>query len=68
MENVTHTLVGLMMARCGLSTTTARGAGMMMLAANMPDMDTVSWFGGPLAYLHYHRGDAHSLALPPWSR
>jgi len=65
MENLTHTLAGLMMARCGLAKTTARGAGMMMLAANMPDLDTISWFGGTLTYIQYHRGYAHSLALAP---
>ena len=65
MENLTHTLVGLMMARAGLAKTTQRGAGMMMLAANMPDLDTVSWFGGTLTYIQYHRGDTHSLTFAP---
>ncbi len=62
MENLTHTLVGLMMARCGLEKTTVRGAGMMMLAANAPDVDGVFWFNR-LHYLDYHRSYAHSFAL-----
>lgn len=64
MENLTHTLVGLMMARCGLEKTTARGAGMMMLAANAPDVDAVFWFNR-LHYLDYHRSYLHSFACAP---
>jgi inner membrane protein len=64
MENLTHTLVGLMMARCGLEKTTVRGAGMMMLAANAPDVDAVFWFNR-LHYLDYHRSYAHSFACMP---
>jgi inner membrane protein len=65
MENLTHTLVGLMLARVGLEKTTPRGAGMMMLAANAPDADTVVWFGGMTPYLEYHRSYAHSFAFLP---
>lgn len=65
MDNVTHTLVGLMLARAGLEKTTARGAGMMMLAANAPDIDAVFWLGGTLPYLEYHRSYTHALAFAP---
>jgi len=65
MENLTHTLVGLMLARIGLEKTTVRGAGMMMLAANAPDVDAVFWFGGTLPYLAYHRTYTHSLPFLP---
>jgi membrane-bound metal-dependent hydrolase YbcI (DUF457 family) len=65
MENLTHTLVGLMMARCGMEKATQRGAGMLMLAANMPDIDAVSWFGGTTTYLEYHRGPTHALLFAP---
>lgn len=65
MDNLTHTLAGLMMARCGLERTTQRGAGMMMLAANMPDLDAITWFGGSTVYLEYHRGILHSLPAVP---
>ena len=64
MENLTHTLVGLMMARCGMEKTTVRGAGMMMLAANAPDVDAVFWFNR-LHYLDYHRSYTHSFACAP---
>src|SRR5262249_12067654 len=43
-----------------------RGAAvMMMLAANAPDMDVVSWFGGSLTYLEHHRSYAHALVFAP---
>ena len=64
MENLTHTIVGLLMARCGLEKTTLRGAGMMMLAANAPDIDAVFWFDR-LHYLDYHRSYTHSFACAP---
>src|SRR5580692_5719017 len=60
MDNVTHSLVGLMLARV-----TGRNAMMMVVAANLPDVDVISWAGGTLTYIEYHRGIAHSLlALP----
>ncbi len=37
----------------------------MMVAANAPDFDVVSWFGGSESYIHWHRNITHSLlALP----
>jgi inner membrane protein len=44
---------------------TPRGTAIMVLAANAPDFDAVVWFGGPAAYIHWHRNITHSLiALP----
>jgi inner membrane protein len=66
MDNITHTLTGLMMARAGLGRTTPRGGSlMMMLAANIPDIDVVFGLPGGLAYMEYHRGYAHSLFFAP---
>src|SRR5580692_3117791 len=60
MDNVTHSLVGLMLSRVS-----GRNAWMMVVAANLPDADIISWAGGSLTYIEYHRGTAHSLlALP----
>jgi len=62
-DNVTHSLVGLMLGRA-----TGRSAAMMVIAANLPDIDIVSWAGGTLTYLEVHRGIAHSLiAAPVWA-
>jgi len=65
MENVTHTLVGLMMARAGLEKTTVRGTAMMLLAANVPDVDAFYFFTDRLRYLDHHRSYTHSLAFVP---
>jgi inner membrane protein len=63
MDNITHSLAGLMMARAS-----GRSTAMMVVAANLPDIDTVSWAGGTLTYIEYHRGIAHSLiAAPVWA-
>jgi len=37
----------------------------MVLAANAPDLDVVSWFGGGAAYVHWHRNITHSLLAAP---
>ena len=73
MDNLTHTLVGLMLARASTradrsgdpSGQRAHTTGMMIVAANIPDIDVVSLFGGRLAYIEYHRSYTHSLAFAP---
>lgn len=66
MDNLTHTLTGLMMARAGLGRTTERGGSlMMMLSANAPDIDALFGLPGGLAYLQYHRWYPHSLLMAP---
>jgi inner membrane protein len=66
MDNLTHTLTGLMMARAGLGRTTERGGSLMMiLSANIPDIDVLLGLPGGIAYIEYHRGYAHSLLLAP---
>lgn len=65
MDNLTHSLTGLMLARAGLDRYTPRAAWILLLAANAPDIDVVSAFGGSLNYLHYHRHLTHSLVMLP---
>ena len=70
MDNVTHTLVGLMLSRAGgFNSNKARGEKarplMIMLAANAPDMDTYNFFTDNLAYLQVHRGYTHALPFAP---
>jgi len=36
-----------------------------MLAANVPDIDGVYWFGGALPYIEHHRTYTHSLTFLP---
>lgn len=65
MDNLTHSLTGVFLARAGLERFTPRATWILLLAANAPDIDVVSAFGGSLNYLHYHRHLTHSLiALP----
>jgi inner membrane protein len=65
MDNLTHTLTGLMLSRAGLNRYSTRPALVLMTAANVPDLDVFSLFGGPLNYIHYHRWYTHSIALAP---
>jgi len=65
MDNVTHSLVGLMLARAGLEKTTPHGTAMMVLAANAPDIDAVFWIGGIMPYLEWHRSYPHAIAFAP---
>lgn len=64
MDNLTHSLVGLTLARCGFD----REKGsipMMVLAANVVDIDGYAFFTDTLTYLEVHRGYTHSLAFAP---
>ncbi|HEY2844467.1 MAG TPA: metal-dependent hydrolase [Bryobacteraceae bacterium] len=68
MDNLTHSLVGLMLSRAGFDRAAAAEKGvplMIILAANAPDMDTYDFFTDSLAYLQVHRGYAHSLLFVP---
>jgi membrane-bound metal-dependent hydrolase YbcI (DUF457 family) len=61
MDNVTHTLFALTLARtrlarAGRGTTTA-----LVLASNAPDIDIVTTGGGAVSYLHWHRGPTHGV-------
>ena len=62
MFNSTHTLVGLSMARCGLERFAPSAVWTAVIAASLPDIDLVSYFGGIGSYITYHRGITHGLA------
>ena len=65
MDNITHTLVGLMLSRAGLNRGEKGAPLMIMLAANAPDMDTYNFFNDSLTYLQVHRGYTHALPFAP---
>ena len=65
MDNLTHSLVGLFLARAGFKYATPRGTAILVLAANAPDFDIVSWLGGSVAYIQWHRHITHSLIAMP---
>jgi inner membrane protein len=64
-DNVTHTLTGLMLSRAGLNRWYARSGLVLILAANAPDIDVVVSLRGPLAYFEQHRGITHAFATAP---
>ncbi|MDD5544419.1 MAG: metal-dependent hydrolase [Acidobacteriia bacterium] len=61
MDNITHTLLGITLSKAGLNKKVPHAAVLLMIGANLPDVDTVSGFWGNLAYLKYHRGITHSF-------
>jgi inner membrane protein len=65
MDNITHSLAGLALARAGLNRLSPRAVLLLVLSANAPDIDILALTRGPLQYLEIHRGYTHSLlALP----
>jgi inner membrane protein len=66
MDNATHTLTGLALSRAGLNRHVPHASFLLMLAANIPDIDMVTLFQGPLQNLEAHRGYTHSLIGLPF--
>jgi inner membrane protein len=65
MDNLTHTLTGLMLSRAGLNRFYPRATLVLIIAANIPDIDFVAIVRGPLYYFEQHRGITHSIAAAP---
>lgn len=65
MDSLTHTLVGLMLSRAGLNRFHLRASAILIVAANIPDIDLASAVGGAGNYFHYHRGITHAMAFAP---
>ncbi len=62
MDNVTHSLVGLLASKAGLERLSPKTTAVCILAANAPDSDIVALlFGDRWTYLHHHRGITHSI-------
>src|SRR5947209_6332223 len=61
MENVTHSLVGLLLAQTGLNRWTRGATAVLVLSANAPDSDIAASLWGALRYLEMHRGYTHCL-------
>src|SRR5947209_7592185 len=54
-----------MLSRAGFDRKLERAAPMMIIAANLPDIDGAALFWGPDAYLQWHRSYPHSLVFLP---
>ena len=59
MDNVTHTLFAITLARTPLGRTGRGATTALILASNAPDIDIVATAGGALKYLEWHRGPTH---------
>src|SRR6185503_11364657 len=59
MDNVTHTLFALTLARTPLARAGRGTAVALVLASNAPDVDIVATIGGARSYLTWHRGPTH---------
>ncbi len=61
MDNLSHTLTGLALARAGLNRLAPGATAVLLISANAPDGDIVGLLQGSLHYLEVHRGYTHSL-------
>jgi membrane-bound metal-dependent hydrolase YbcI (DUF457 family) len=59
MDNLTHSLFALTLARTPLGRGGEGSTLVLVLASNAPDADVVASFAGTLSYLHWHRGPTH---------
>ncbi len=59
MDNVTHTLIGLSLAKAGLGKKTALAVPALLIGANLPDVEFV-WHLGRGSFLDSHRGISHT--------
>ncbi len=59
MDNLTHSLVALTMARSVFRKTGPGTTAVLLLSSNAPDVDIVAAFTGGSAYLEAHRGPTH---------
>lgn len=59
MDNLTHSLFGLTLARTPLGRAGRGATTALLLASNAPDIDIVVTLGGTANYLEFHRGPTH---------
>jgi membrane-bound metal-dependent hydrolase YbcI (DUF457 family) len=59
MDNATHTLFAVTLARTPLGRAGRGATAALILASNAPDIDIVATAGGALKYLQWHRGPTH---------
>lgn len=65
MDNPTHLLTGYFMSRAGLNRLTPHATAILLLSANIPDIDIVALAGGGANYLHWHRYWTHAFVVSP---
>ncbi|HYI92788.1 MAG TPA: metal-dependent hydrolase [Bryobacteraceae bacterium] len=65
MDNLTHSLTGVLLTRAGLNRLSPRATWLAVFAANVPDLDIVSLLGGVDVYFIHHRWVTHALVFAP---
>lgn len=65
MDNLTHSLVGVLLSRAGLNKLARRAGWLALVSANLPDADIVAAIHGAAPYLEQHRGWTHAVAYAP---
>jgi len=61
-DNITHTLVGVVLAESGLKRASALGTATLALGANLPDVDVAMYFiGSNMDALAFRRGWTHGV-------
>lgn len=65
MDNITHSLTGLALARTGLRRYSPHATALLILSANAPDVDILSLSRGALTYFEMHRGYTHAVLCLP---
>ncbi|MBV8205695.1 MAG: metal-dependent hydrolase [Acidobacteria bacterium] len=66
MEPVTHLLYGACLSRSGFNRLSALATPVMVVAAEIPDLDIVTSLGGPVYGFQHHRGATHTLLGVPF--
>jgi len=61
MENLTHTLFGLALAKAGLEDATPLATTTLIISSNLPDIDFLMGLDDTVSSLKYHRGITHSF-------
>ena len=61
MDNLTHSLFGLTLARTPLGRASRGATAALVIASNVPDIDIVATARGSASYLRWHRGPTHGL-------
>ena len=65
MDNLTHTLLAILLSRAGGKRLGPYSTGLLVAAGNVPDIDMVARLDSTATYLDWHRGITHSLAASP---
>jgi inner membrane protein len=61
MDPICHTMVGAALASTGLERKTRFGCATLILGANLPDVDVISYAWGETAALEFRRGTTHGV-------